>query len=43
MLVTHDGMVMEIREEHQAKAPSPMLITLDGIVIEVRDEHREKA
>ena len=39
MLVTDEGMVIEVRREHKANAPLPMLVTDEGMVIEVRDEH----
>ena len=42
MLVTLDGMVMEVRDEQPQKAQPPMLVTLDGMVIEVREEHVSK-
>ena len=35
MLVTLDGIVMEISPVQSAKAPVPMLVTLDGIVMEI--------
>ena len=43
MLVTLLGIVIEVREEQSAKAPSPMLVTPLGIVIEVREEQAAKA
>ena len=43
MLVTPDGMVMEVREEQPLKVPSPMLVTPDGMVMEVREEQPSKA
>ena len=38
MLGTELGMVMEVREEHQANAWFPMLVTELGMVMEVREE-----
>jgi hypothetical protein len=37
MLVTLSGIVMEVREEQEEKASSPMLVTLSGIAMEVRE------
>ena len=37
MLVTELGMVMEVREVHQANAWYPMLVTELGMVMEVRE------
>ena len=36
-------MVIEVREEHQAKVEKPMLVTEAGTVIEVRDLQQAKA
>lgn len=36
MLVTLEGMVMEVRLVHPEKARDSMLATVDGIVMEVR-------
>jgi len=43
MLVTDEGMVIEVRDEHPINVFSRMLVTDEGIVIEVRDEHTIKA
>ena len=43
MLVTLLGIVIEVKEEHPAKAELLMLVTLFGIVREVKEEHPEKA
>ena len=34
---------MEVRLEHQEKAPPPIVVTLGGMVIEARHEQSEKA
>ena len=39
MLVTDEGMVIEVKREHSRNAPSRMLMTEGGILIEVKDEH----
>jgi len=38
MLVTLDGMVMEVRPEQKENASFPMVVTLEGMVTEVRLE-----
>ena len=43
MFATDFGIVMEVREEHQENAHSPMFVTELGIVIEVRDEQSSNA
>ena len=43
MLVTLEGMVIEVRPVQNEKACSPMLVTLEGMVIEVRPLQNEKA
>ena len=43
MLVTPLGIVTEVKEEQQAKAPRSMFVTLLEIVNEVKEEHQEKA
>jgi len=40
MLVTDEGMVREVRDEHPRNALSPMLVTDEGMVIEVKDEQK---
>ena len=42
MLVTLDGMVIEVRPLQLWKVWSPMLVTLSGMVTEVRPEQPEK-
>ena len=37
MLVTPDGIVMEVNEVVPLKASDPKLVTLDGIVMEVNE------
>ena len=43
MLVTDDGMFIEVREVQPEKAEIPILVTDDGMFIEVREEQSEKA
>ena len=38
MVVTEEGMVIEVRDEQLLNAPFPMVVTEEGMVIEVRDE-----
>ena len=42
MLVTLEGMVIEVRPEQPQKALLPMLVTPSGMVMEVRLEQPEK-
>ena len=39
MVVTDDGMVMEVNPVQPPKAPSSMMVTDDGMVTEVSPEH----
>jgi hypothetical protein len=32
-------MMIEDKEEHSKKAPSPIVVTLSGMTIEVKEEH----
>ena len=43
MLVTLEGIVMEVRLEQPQKAPVPMLVTLWGSVMEVKPEQETNA
>ena len=43
MVVTLDGIVIEVRYSHAKNASSPMVVTLDGIDTEVRDLHLKNA
>jgi hypothetical protein len=39
ILVTEDGMVMDVNDEHLENALEPILITEVGMVMDVNDEH----
>jgi hypothetical protein len=42
ILVTENGMVMDVNEEHPLNADEPIVL-IDGIVIDVKEEHPLKA
>ena len=43
MLVTLEGILIDVKPLHSKKALSPMLVTLVGISTDVRPEQPEKA